>query len=270
MRITMAGGRIARRRRVDTYQNCTPITSCVPAMRTLIGTARVGKDEAEEELVPGERERDDAGCDQGRSGERERDAEEDLEGARPVDAGGLLHLDGDAMEGIPHEQHREGHRERGVGGDEDDARVEQVEALSEVEERQDRRGGRQEPLREEVQGDVPVPPAAIAEPRQAVAGERAERHRHQAGAEPDEEAVAEPAEDGGAPVEQLGSPVRQGGSELDPRYERQPEDVDRLLERGDRRPIEGEEDPYGGQDQDRARDDVFEPIAARRDSAESP
>src|SRR6266852_2239360 len=133
------------------------------------------EDQGVDELVPGQREREDPGREDARHRDRKDDADHGPEARGPVDAGALLQLLGNGLE-VAHEEPRaEGNQERRVREDERPRRVAELEIADDVGQR-DEEQRRRHQVRDEDRG-AERPGHGEFQPRERVAGQEPAEER---------------------------------------------------------------------------------------------
>src|SRR5437870_11132665 len=153
----------------------------------------VHEDERVEELVPGEREREERGRQDAGRREREDHARERTEPRRAVHHRRLFEVAGDRPEEAHQEPGAERDRERRVRDEQCPEAVDQVKALQDRVERDEEQGRRDEVHDEHSRRQDPPP--GIPDAGQAVAREARDDHGHERGADGDERAVLDPGQE---------------------------------------------------------------------------
>src|SRR5947208_1286778 len=144
-----------------------------------------------DELVPGQREGEDAGRQDAWQGDRQDDVQHRLPARGAVDARAFLQLLRDGLEVAHHQPGAERDEERGIGEDQRPGRVADAVVTDDVGERDEQQRLRHEIRHEDRGAEQPRP--AETQPRKRVAREHAAQERDQRRSQRDQHRVPHPA-----------------------------------------------------------------------------
>ena len=141
----------------DMYHHCGPRVGVLRGdqhrHRLRIG---VRQEQREQVFVPGQDQHEHEGRGESRAHERQRDGEEDAELRGAVDFGALLEVEGNSGEKVTRQPDDDREVDAGVGRDQRDLRIEQLQILEHDVDRQHGDDRRHDPVRDHPELDVVV------------------------------------------------------------------------------------------------------------------